>query len=307
MESRADLVDTLKRSLLDDLFKDFNQTGRLWLRRLIEPLAQPSAKRFAQIAADFDMYVERSGFREGMKWILPRFVNGFEIKGQENVPSEGPLLVISNHPGTYDSLLIPASLPRNDLSIMAYQFPLLQGLPAARNHLIFTSNDPATRVGAVRSAIRHLRDGGALLIFPSGRVEPDPAALPGAAEAIQRWSPSLELLLRRVPETRVLISIVSGVMSPKFLRIPLIRLWKGLRNPLTVAEIMQVVIQMLLPNQVCLTPHVSFSPSMVLEDLAGGDLEATIMGRVIALARELLSEHNQWVEASQLEGSLKYG
>jgi hypothetical protein len=307
METQGDLVDTLKRSILDDLFKDFNQTGRLWLRGLIEPLAKPSVKRFAQIAADFDVRVERSGLREGMKWILPQFVSGFEIKGQEHVPGEGPLLVVSNHPGAYDSLLIPVGLPRNDLNIVAYQFPLLQRLPAASHHLIFTSNDPEKRVGAVRSAIRHLRDGGALLIFPSGRVEPDPASLPGAAEAIQRWSPSLELLLRRVPETRVLISIVSGVISPKFLRIPLIRLWKGVRDPQTVAEIMQIVIQMLLPNQVCLKPHISFGPSMLLEDLVGSDLDATIMGRVIALARELLREHCQWVEASQLEESLEYG
>jgi hypothetical protein len=204
-------------------------------------------------------------------------------------------------------LLIPASLPRNDLNIVAYQFPLLQRLPAARNHLIFTSNDPVKRLGAVRSTIRHLRAGEAVLIFPSGRVEPDPASLPGAAEAIQRWSPSLELLLRRVPETRVLISIVSGVISPKFLRIPLIRLWKGLRDPQTVAETIQVVIQMLLPNQVSLRPHISFSPSMLLEDLMGSDLEATIMGRVITLTRELLSEHSRWIESSQPEGSIEYG
>jgi hypothetical protein len=307
METQGDLVDTLKRSILDDLFKDFNQTGRLWLRGLIEPLVQPSVKRFAKIAADFDGRVERSGLREGMKWILPQFVSGFEIRGQEHVPGDGPLLVVSNHPGTYDSLLIPASLPRNDLSIVAYQFPLLQRLPAARNHLIFTSNDPEKRVGAVRSAIRHLRDGGSLLIYPSGRVEPDPASLPGAAEAFQRWSPSLELLLRRVPETRVLISIVSGVISPKFLRIPLIRLWKGIRDPQTVAEVMQIVIQMLFPNQVCLRPHISFGPSMLLEDLTGSDLDATIMGRVIALALENLREHCLWVEASQPEGSLGYG
>ncbi len=307
MESRGDLVDILRRSILDDLFKDFNQTGRLWLRGLIEPLVQPSVKRFAQIAADFDGRVERSGFREGMKWILPKFVSGFEIQGQEHVPSEGPLLVVSNHPGTYDSLLIPASLPRDDLNIVAYQFPLLQRLPAARNHLIFTSNDPANRVGAVRSAIRHLRDGGALLIYPSGRVEPDPVTLPGAAEALQRWSPSLELLLRRVPETQVLISMVSGVISPKFMRIPLIRLWKGLRDPQTVAETMQIVIQMLFPNQVCLRPHISFGPAMLLEDLVGNNLDATIMGKVIALASELMREHCRWVEASQPEGSLEYG
>ena len=62
METQGDLVDILRRSILDDLFKDFNQTGRFWLRGLIEPLVQPSVKRFAQIAADFDARVERSGF-----------------------------------------------------------------------------------------------------------------------------------------------------------------------------------------------------------------------------------------------------
>jgi hypothetical protein len=295
-EIQNSLFDTLRNALLDDLFKDFDLPGRRWLRGLVEPLARPSVERFAQIAADFDAYVKSFGFQEGMRHILPTFVNGFQVKGEEDVPKEGPLLVISNHPGACDSLLISANLPRNDLSILAYQFPLLQRLPTARNHLIFTANEEGGKLRAARLAIQHLQSGGALLLFPRGRVEPDPAIQPGAIESIQYWSPSLELFLRKVPETRLLISIVSGVLSPGFLRLPFLRLWRGIRDPQAVAEVLQVLIQMIFPGRVHLHPHLSFDSPLALADLSLDQTPYAILELVSERARELLRQHTSWIE-----------
>jgi hypothetical protein len=97
-----------------------------------------------------------------------------------------------------------------------------------------------------------------LLIFPSGRVEPDPAVLPGASQAMSNWSPSLEVILRRVPDAQVLITIASGVVSPHFLNHPLIRFWREKRDPQIVAEVLQIIIQMVFPNRVRLSPNISF-------------------------------------------------
>lgn len=285
------VIAQLRRSLLDDLFKDLDSAGRAWLRKLIEPFVWPSATRFARIAATFDLYVERYGFRAGMQRILPNFVNGFEASGVEHVPTEGPLLVISNHPGTYDSLAIAAALPREDLNIVAFNFPLLQRLPSARKHLIFVSHDINERMRVIRTSIRHLEHGGALLIFPSGRVEPDPACLPGAGDATNAWSPSLELFLRRVPETKVLVTIVSGVLSPVFLNSRLIRFWRRWRDPQTVAEAIQVVVQMVFPNKVHLMPRIWFDLPMTIEQLQQAMEDTNLFSSIAGRARYLLDSH----------------
>ena len=104
------------------------------------------------------------------------------INGREHIPQEGPLLIVSNHPGAIDGIAIGASLPRDDLSVVATGFPLLKRLPSASQRIIFIDPHAPINLAGVRSTISHLEGGGAVLIFPSGRVEPDPAILPSAQE-----------------------------------------------------------------------------------------------------------------------------
>jgi hypothetical protein len=265
----------------------------------MEPFVYPSARRFARMATMFDHYVEHFGLREGMRRVLPYFVCDLKVSGVGHVPEEGPLLVVSNHPGTYDSIAIAASLPRTDLNIIASGFPILRRLPYASRHLIFVSSDLKARMMAVRSAIRHLQDGGAVLLFPSGRVDPDPACLPGAPEAMSAWSPSIELFLKKVPHVKVLPTIVSGVLSPKFLTSPFIRLWRGVRDPQTAAEVVQVIIQMLFPQKVRLVPRISFGVAKTITDLNSLCAEGKdTFTSIVEEARRLLSEHRVWIDNS---------
>jgi 1-acyl-sn-glycerol-3-phosphate acyltransferase len=234
-----------------------------------------------------------------MRRILPYFISDLKLCGIQNIPDEGPLLVVSNHPGTYDSIAIAASLPRTDLKIVASGFPILQKLPFASQHLIFVSPDLRARMLAMRSSIRHLQDGGAILIFPSGRVEPDPACLPGAHEAMSAWSSSLELFLKKVPLVKVLPTIVSGVLSPKFLTSPFIRFWRGVQDPQTAAEVVQVVIQMLFPQKVQLAPRISFGVAKTKSELYSLYAEGKdTLNSIVEDARRLLSEHRMWIDNS---------
>lgn len=281
---------TLRRSILDDIFKDFDHSRR-WVRKILEPLAWTSAHRFAGIAARFDETVARAGFREAMRELLADLVREVSHQGLEHVPPNGPLLIVSNHPGAYDSLAIAASLPRDDLQIIAIGYPLLRMLPNASRHLIFTDPQASANVSVARTSIRHLKSGGALLIFPSGRVEPDPAAVPGALEALCAWSPSVELFLRRVPQTRVLVAIVSGVLSPFFLRNPLIKLWEGIRDPLVVAAVTQVITQMLFSKWVRIKPSISFGIPKTVDELRLNS--ETLYHSIVAEAHQLLVDHLQ--------------
>jgi 1-acyl-sn-glycerol-3-phosphate acyltransferase len=282
--------DTLRRSILDDMFKDFDHSRR-WMRKILEPFAWLSADRFAGVCARFDATVARAGFREAMRELLDGLVKDVNLRGLEHVPSEGPLLIVSNHPGSYDSVAIAANLPRDDLQIIATGFPVLRRLPNARQHLIFTDPHAGANPSVARTAIQHLRSGGSVLIFPRGRVEPDPAVLPGAEEGVSAWSPSVELLLRRAPQTIVQMTIVSGVLAPIFLRNPLLKIWKGLRDPQAIAEVTQILTQMLFANLVKVTPTISFGDPITVDELRSKG--ESLYQSIISEASRLLDDHIQ--------------
>jgi len=214
MEKFTD-VETLTQYITDEIFRLFKQSPQSWMRRTFGPLFRLPTHRFAQVACTFDRYVEEYGFREAAMRILPVFARAFEANNVEGVPREGPLLITSNHPGTCDSIVIAASIPRPDEKIVATGVPFVQGLRNAANHLIYTTLDVHERMMVVRSVIRHLREGGAVLIFPSGRIDPDPELSPDASNDLGKWSPSVEVMLRHVPQTRVLLTVVSGVLSAR--------------------------------------------------------------------------------------------
>jgi hypothetical protein len=291
MQSTAD-VDTLKRTITDEIVQFLGLPGTGWARRTLEPIFGAATRRFSEFAAGFDRCVSQSGLREAARWALPRFVKKVEVQGVENIPEQGPLVVAANHPGTVDGLVIAANLPRPDLKILASGMPFIRSLPATARHLIYVTRPPAmyARMNAIRAAIRHLKEGGALLIFPGGNVEPDPGILPGAERAVENWSASLEIFLRSVPQARVLVTIVSNVLSASWMRSPLTRLRKELRDRQKLAEIFQVIQQMIFPRSLLLTPSVHFAellnpPEMEMENDPGGILQG-----IITRAKEMLSD-----------------
>ena len=167
----------------------------------------------------------------------------------------------------------------------------MQALPAASKYLIYTPADAQLRIKTVRAAIRHLEIGGVLLIFPTGILDPDPAFLPGAYEALGNWSSSLEIFLRKVPQTRVLVTIVSGVLSPSCLRNPLTRLRKEFWQQQRIAEYIQVIQMMFFTKKFNLNPKVTFGePRIYGELLAAGSPEG-IMSAIIDQARQVLTIH----------------
>jgi hypothetical protein len=285
---------TLTRVTLDDIFKDFNGSRR-WMRHILEPLARPSTHRFAQVMAHLDQIVARSGFRDGMRYGTSVFATSTKQLGCEHVPDKGPLLLVANHPGGCDAMAIAASLPRDDLKIIVSGFPLFRNLPNASRQLIFT--DPHGGLGSnfpvIRSAIRHLQSGGSVLTFPSGRVEPDPSIMPRAMELLQNWSPSIELLVRKVPHLKIQFAIVSGVLSPIFLYNPFTNLMRGLRDPQAIAETLQVITQMLFTRWVRIRPVISFGIPKTVDELRRND--ENLFQSVITEAGRLLADHMQLI------------
>jgi len=190
------------------------------LRPLAEFLARFPARRLSRHILLFDHIAAQHGLAAAGRYILNEFTSSTHIEGEQHVPRHGPLLVVANHPGMVDAMAIWVALEcRRDLKTIAAERDILRLLPNIRSRLLFVNPRAECRAGLVREAAGHLRRGGALLTFPSGTIEPDPSVRP--AHPLLSWSSSADLLVRLVPDTKVLPIVVSGVISSTALQHPL--------------------------------------------------------------------------------------
>jgi 1-acyl-sn-glycerol-3-phosphate acyltransferase len=116
--------------------------------------------------------------------LLRLFYARIEVVGAENVPASGPLIVAANHHNSIvDAMLLMAVIPR-PARILAnaplFRHPLIGpflrlvgGLPVHRRKE--AGDDPRKNVALFEATTAALRAGGAILIFPEGRTQPEPA------------------------------------------------------------------------------------------------------------------------------------
>src|SRR5215207_8813158 len=180
---RSEQIEALTRVCVDDLLSAFGLGELRCGRRPLRSLFWLPARRLARQVATYDRIVGESGLGMGGAWALKRMVRRMEVEGRENVPQEGPLLLVANHPGLCDTVALFATTPRPDLGVVAAERPFLDALPNTSRYLLTVTEASLGRFGLIRAATRHLRDGRAVLTFPGGQIEPDPAVLPGAVDA----------------------------------------------------------------------------------------------------------------------------
>jgi 1-acyl-sn-glycerol-3-phosphate acyltransferase len=257
------------------------------LRRLLGPLVRRPAARFGRIAARADAEVESSGISGGARCVLADFSLSVSSRGTERIPRDGPLLIAANHPGGLDSLAILSCIPRNDVKVLLSDVAFTRAFSAARRYFIYVPHEPGGRTAALRASIDHLQGGGSLLIFAHGDVEPDPEVSPGAEESIQAWSRSVAIMLRKVPETWLQVAIASGVLAPKFIRSPIVRIRKSPTRRQKLAEVIQLSWQMVFPRSVRTHVHISFAPPA----RGIGSEGAAVMTHLIGIAAALHKEH----------------
>jgi hypothetical protein len=300
MENRTARVDAEIKALGDTLIGEifqaigFAKTG-LASRRLGGIFRKP-ADRLAFIGATADRMIAAQGFPAACAWMMSHWVKEVITAGAETVPQEGPLLVISNHCGAYDFLVIPAQLNRKDIAIIASNIPFLKNLPNACQHLFFTTDKASDRMLAARRGMQHLRGGGALLLFGTGLIDPDPAVYPDADKHIENWSPSIDLFLRAVPESQVLISIASGILSSRWAYHPITQLRRIDWQKRRLAEFGQVIEQLLFPGKLYVSPRVSFAPPASTEVLRIESQGNRLLPAVIARGKALLARHQAWIK-----------
>ena len=207
------------------------------------PLVRGPAQNITRLVFHYERLVGETDLVQASHWLLPHFTHSVQPIGLTAIPPGKPLLVVSNHPGVMDAMALFAWLARPDLKVITAERPILTLLPNIAQHLILLPDADAgeRRIRVLRAALAHLRAGGALLHFPAGAIEPDPAYYASALQSLADWSASIALFARQVPELTILPVAVSGVISLRALRSPLAQLYGEGRRRSWVAATLQVM------------------------------------------------------------------
>jgi hypothetical protein len=298
-------VDDLRKYITLEVFKAIGISAQNRLFIWLNWLVWLPASRFAKMGANFDNTVAQSGFKNAAHEILRPFIDRVSVSMLEGLPESGPLLIVANHAGLYDALIISTLLPRDDLKIVASGVLFLRNLPHTSEHLIFSTYDVYDRMSVIREGVRHLQNGGALLIFPGGHIEPDPSFLPGMDEAFEKWSPSIEIMLKKEPQTRVVVAIISHILSPKCWKVPLTRLRSIYYERLRIAEFIQMIWQMIFVGSLKASPCISFSKVCRVDELEDDSKRYHLLPMIVQKARETLLIHkNHKFKESENSGKI---
>ena len=235
--------DSLTRIVLEDIKTSANFKKRKIISWMIDTFGYRPAGWLAELLTRIDQQLDESSLHETAERAIQSFSEGLVVHYQEKIPDSGPLLVVANHPGLADILGVVTSLKREDVKIVAQQKGFMRVLRNINRHMLTIEPDSTFKLNVIREIIQALEDGFAVIIFPSGRLEPDPAIVPGAVESLQGWSDSIGVFLNKVPEAQLLPLLVSNVLTEKAWNSRFARLGRNQKRRQQFASAVQFIAQ----------------------------------------------------------------
>jgi len=267
-------LDTLTQINLDDLVSSFGWEKNPILASMLRRVFIKPARKFASQMVDFDAAVGRTNLAEASRGAMRKlYVRDVRVHGSEHIPQNAPALFLSNHPGMADTLGLFAAINRPDLKIIALHRPFLEKLANTTKQLFFIDDDPAKRMNAVRQVSNHLKNGGSVLTFPAGEIEPDPQVYEGASDSLNNWTDSAGVFLRFAPQTKIVPVLVSGVIWDKAAHHWLTRFkhTRVEREKFAAAlQLLAIIIGDARPN----TVHVRFARPILLDEIGSTNSQA---------------------------------
>lgn len=162
----------------------------------------------------------------------------YELEGLDNIPKEGPVVIVSNHPhGMSDGLMFGdvALKARSDVKIIVNEWlNYVRGMRPYTIQVDVYGGDKAkaANMRGMREAIKWLREGHCLLVFPSGSAAT--FSLRDARVIEDPWQENIAALARKTGATVVPMNI-SGRTSRFFQMVSMVA--KGARSMFLPREI----------------------------------------------------------------------
>ncbi len=163
-------------------------------------------------------------------WLFMKLFYRLHLEGSDRVPPEGPLIVISNHQSHYDPIVIGLVVRNRPFHSMArsglFRNWFMRNLLKAFNTI--SIDQSKGDVEAIRTAIKVVNSGQALIIYPEGTRTRD-----GVTHEFQR---GFHLLWKRT-RAPILPIAIEGAFDiwPIFQRFP--RVWGGGRIRAKAGEV----------------------------------------------------------------------
>ena len=227
-----------KRQKMVDL-RDYIPAGKVWPEWLIN-----LGERFlgfhalnvahAHIEDDWDEGSEENFFKLACKYLNLQY----DLEGLENIPKEGPCVVVANHPhGMSDGLMFGDIVMRvrQDVRIVVNEFLYcVRGMRPYEIIVDVYGGDKAKRANmlSMKQMLQWLREGHCLLVFPSGSA----ASYSPADKRVvdDPWQTNISTIIRKTESTVVPLHI-SGRTGLLFQLVTLLA--KGKRASLLPREI----------------------------------------------------------------------
>lgn len=107
---------------------------------------------------------------------LARALFRFSVVGDDRLPRIGAAVLVSNHISWLDPILLPLALPRKPAFLAMEELWRMPGVGLvmrAWGRLAIPLNREAADAAAFKGALRALKDGAFLIVFPEGGISPD--------------------------------------------------------------------------------------------------------------------------------------
>lgn len=232
-------------------------------RTLLQTVLSAQVNRFATNMAAFNTELVTQGLDVAAQQLCARYGGRVIAEGLQNVPKSGPLLLVSNHPGMFDTLAIFATLDRPDLRVVARPQPLLGLIGSLAPYLLMLPDEGAGRTGGLRQVLQALRENQTLLLYPAGHLEPEPMLVgrhglndSASLEPLVSWSNGIGTMVKLAVRQGIPLQVVpvslTGVLSVQTWRWfgPLLKLRKSLRGREDLTAVLQVAFPGLGPTTI---------------------------------------------------------
>jgi 1-acyl-sn-glycerol-3-phosphate acyltransferase len=149
-----------------------------------------------------------------VSWLLVHTIYRLDLRGRENIPEEGPALLLCNHVSFVDALVISAASRRPIRFVMdsaIFNAPVIKILAQGMKAVPITSakSDAEIYEQAFETVARELRAGALVCIFPEGRLTTDGLIGP--------FRPGMMRILAETPVPVIPLAI-SGLWGSMFSR-----------------------------------------------------------------------------------------